>query len=411
MTDGALIANDAVVVGLLAATLGVIFWTTELAHPFWRRFYRYIPALVLCYLVPALYNTFGLVDGGASQVYPVVSRYLLPATLVLLTLATDLPAILRLGPKLLAVFLAGTAGVIVGGPIALAIWQVLTPEAVDGEVWRGLTAVAGSWIGGSANQAAMKDVFAIDANLFGTMVAVDVIVASTWMAFLLWVAANHSRIDARLGADTQVLQTLRAHVTELESAQQRVPRLAELVYVGAVAFGAMGLSHALARPLAGAFTDIAWAERISLSSQFFWIVVLATTTGLVLSFTRVRRLEQVGASRIGTLLLYLLVAAIGMQMDLRAIATEPALFGLGLTWIAIHAALIYAVARWLRAPMFCLAVGSQANIGGAASAPVVAAAFHPALAPVGVLLAVLGYALGTYGGWLCGQLMRMVAGE
>lgn len=405
------IQNDAVVVGLLAATLGVIFCTTESAHPFWRRFYRYIPALVLCYLVPALYNTFGLVDGASSQVYPVVSRYLLPATLVLLTLATDIPAILRLGPKLLAVFLAGSVGVIIGGPIALAIWQVLTPEAVDGDVWRGLAGVAGSWIGGSANQAAMKDVFAIDANLFGTMVAVDVIVASLWMTVLLWVAANHARLDARQGADTRLLQTLREHVAELEATQPRVPRLPDLVYIVAIAFGAMGLSHALARPLADAFTGVTWAERISLSSQFFWIVVIATTAGLLLSFTRARELEQVGASRIGTLLLYLLIASIGMQMDLRAIATEPALFGLGLTWIAIHGALIYAVARWLRAPMFCFAVGSQANIGGAASAPVVAAAFHPALAPVGVLLAVLGYALGTYGGWLSGQLMRMVAGQ
>jgi uncharacterized membrane protein len=411
MTDAALIQNDAVVVGLLVATLGVIFWTTESAHPFWRRFYRIVPALLLCYAVPALYNTLGLIDGASSQVYPVVSRYLLPPTLVLLTLATDVGGILRLGPKLLAVFLAGTAGVIIGGPVALALWQVLTPEAVDGDVWRGLAGVAGSWIGGSANQAAMKDIFVIDADLFGTMVAVDVIVANLWLALLLWVAANHSRIDARHCADTAVLEMLREHVSEFEATEPRVPRLADLMYVVAVAFGAMGLSHALSRPLATAFTGIAWAERASLASEFFWIVVIATTAGLGLSFTRARRLELVGASRIGTLLLYVLIASIGMQMDLRAVATEPALFGLGLTWIAIHGALIYAVARWLRAPMFCLAVGSQANIGGAASAPVVAAAFHPALAPVGVLLAVLGYVLGTYGGWLAGQLMRIVAGQ
>jgi uncharacterized membrane protein len=403
------IRNDAVVLGLLALTLGIIFWTTESPHPFWRRFYRIVPALLLCYAIPALYNTFGLIDGASSRLYPVVSRYLLPATLVLLTLSTDLRAILRLGPKLLAVFVAGTVGVIVGGPIALALWQQLTPEAVDGDVWRGLAGVAGSWIGGSANQAAMKDIFVIDSNLFGTMVAVDVIVANLWMAVLLWIAANHPRLDARFGADTAVLQTLREHVAEFEATQPRVPRLADLMYVVAVAFGTMGLSHVLAGPLAATFADIAWAERASLASEFFWIIVLATTAGLGLSLTRARRLELVGASRVGSLLLYVLIASIGMQMNLRAVATEPALFGLGLTWIAIHAAFVYVVARWLRAPMFCLAVGSQANIGGAASAPVVAAAFHPALAPVGVLLAVLGYALGTYGGWLAGQLMRLVA--
>ena len=405
------IQNDAVVVGLLAVTLGVIFWTVESPHPFWRRFYRIVPAIFLCYAVPALYNTLGLIDGGASQVYPFVSRYLLPATLVLLTLATDLKGILRLGPRLLVVFLAGTAGVILGGPLALALWQIITPHAVDGDVWRGLAGVAGSWIGGSANQAAMKDIFAIDANLFGTMVAVDVIISSLWLALLLWVAANQQWIDARHGADTRALSTLRQQVSELETSQPRAPRLADLVFIFAIAFGAMGLSHALAGPLSQAFAGTAWAERASLASGFFWIVVLATTAGVALSFTRARRLELVGASRIGTLLLYVLIASIGMQMNLRAVATDPALFGLGLTWMAIHGALIYAVARWLRVPMFFLAVGSEANIGGAATAPVVAAAFHPSLAPVGVLFAVLGYALGTYAGWLTGQLMRIVAGQ
>ena len=174
-------------------------------------------------------------------------------------------------------------------------------------------------------------------------------------------------------------------------------------------FGLTGLSHLLGNPLAAWIGRVApHLERYSLTSAFFWIVVLATTFGLVASFTRARSLEGAGASKIGQVLVYVLVATIGMQMNLGAVFTNPGLFMVGLIWISIHAALLLIVARLLRAPVFYLAVGSQANIGGAASAPVVAAAFHPALAPVGVLLAVLGYALGTYGAWLCGQLMRMV---
>ena len=152
-----------------------------------------------------------------------------------------------------------------------------------------------------------------------------------------------------------------------------------------------------------------WAERLSLASEFFWIVVLATTFGLLLSFTRARQLEGAGASRLGSAFLYVLIATVGMQMDIGAVFTSPVLFGIGFTWIAFHAVVMLVVARLIKAPTFFLAVGSQANIGGAASAPVVAAAFHPSLAPVGVLLAVLGYALGTYGGWLSGQLMRLVS--
>ncbi|MFP5307329.1 MAG: DUF819 domain-containing protein [Gammaproteobacteria bacterium] len=410
MTPSPLITNDAVVLGLLAVLLGAVFYTASSAHPFWRRFYTYVPALLLCYFLPALFNSLGVIDGEHSQLYHVASRYLLPATLVLLTLSIDLRAILRLGPKALILFLTGTAGVIIGGPLALLIWKLLAPEVVAGEVWRGMTTVAGSWIGGGANQAAMKEVFAVDNNLFGMMVAVDIIVANIWMAVLLYLAGRADAIDARRGADTTALRALRARMERFEAEHARIPKLPDLMFMVAVGFGCTGLAHALATPLAGFFdAQGTWAQRLSLSSGFFWIVVLATTFGLLLSFTRARNLEGPGASKVGSAMLYILVATIGMHMDLRAIFTNPALFGVGLTWIAFHAALLLLVARLLRAPVFYMAVGSQANIGGAASAPVVASAFHPSLAPVGVLLAVLGYALGTYGAWVCGQLLRLIA--
>jgi uncharacterized membrane protein len=147
---------------------------------------------------------------------------------------------------------------------------------------------------------------------------------------------------------------------------------------------------------------------LSLTSQFFWVVVLATTGGLFLSFTKARTLEGAGASTVGSVMLYVLIATIGMGMDITAIVERPGLFALGGVWMLIHVVLLFAVGRAIKAPTFYLAVGSVANVGGAASAPVVASAFHPSLAPVGVLLAVLGYAIGTYGAWVCGQLMRMV---
>lgn len=404
-----MIQNDAVVLGLLAATLGMVFWTTASPSPFWQRIYKYVPAIVLCYFLPALYNSFGLIDGEHSKLYFVATRYLLPATLVLLTLAIDLPATLRLGPKALTMFFAAAIGVLLGGPFALLVWKTLAPGSVDPELWRGMTAIAGSWIGGAANQAAMKEVFKIEPNIFGVMVAVDVLFSYLWMAVLLWMAANHQRLDQRLKADTSAISALSDRMEQIRLAHERIPSLPDLMIMLALAFGATGLSHALAAPLSSAFTGVEWAERLSLSSEFFWIVVLATTFGLLLSFTRARQLEGVGASRVGTVFLYVLIATVGMQMNIGAVFTNPVLFGIGFTWILFHAAVVLVVARLIRAPTFFLAVGSQANIGGAASAPVVAAAFHPSLAPIGVLLAVLGFALGTYGGWLCGQLMRLVS--
>jgi uncharacterized membrane protein len=404
-----MIQSDAVIIGLFAATLGVIFWTTQSSAPFWRRFYKYVPALVLCYFIPALYNTFGLIDAEHSKLYSFCTRYLLPATLVLLTLAIDLPATLRLGPKALIMFFTGTVGVVLGGPLALLIWHVIAPDSVGGDLWRALTAIAGSWIGGSANQVAMQATFKIEPDIFGVMVAVDVLFASLWMAVLLWMAANRERLDRAFKADASALSALGDKMDQVRLANERVPSLPDLMIMLGLAFGATGLSHAIAAPLAKSFSGVEWAERMSLASEFFWIVVLATTFGLLLSFTRARRLEGVGASRLGSAFLYVLIAAVGMQMDISAVVRSPVLFGIGFTWIAIHALLLMVVARLIRAPTFFLAVGSQANIGGAASAPVVAAAFYPSLAPVGVLLAVLGYALGTYGGWFCGQIMRVIS--
>lgn len=404
-----LITNDAVVLGLLCAILGFVFWTQSHPHRFWRGFYKYVPALLLCYFIPALFNTAGVIDGEHSKLYYIASRYLLPATLILLTLMMDIPAIVRLGPKALIMFFTGTVGVVIGGPIAVVIWGFLHPETVGGDMWRAFSTIAGSWIGGGANQAAMKEVFQVDNSIFGAMVAVDVIVANIWMAFLLYLAGRSEALDARRGADTTALAALRRKVEQFEQQNARVTGLPDLVFIAAIGFGFTALSHALAGPLVALFKGVAWAERISLTSEFFWIVVLATTFGLLLSLTPARKLEGAGASKVGSLMLYVLVASIGMNMDLGTIVRQPLLFGVGATWILVHATLMLTVMHLIRAPIFYMAIGSQANIGGAASAPVLASAFHPTLAPVGVLLAVLGYALGTYGAWICAQMMRMVA--
>lgn len=410
-----MITNDAVVLGLLAAILGAVFYTSHSSHPAFRKFYKYVPALLMCYFLPSLLNTAGIIDGEQSRLYFVASRYLLPATLVLLTLSIDLPGIRRLGPKALIMFGTGTVGILLGGPITILLFSAIAPDVVGGQgpdaVWRGLTTVAGSWIGGGANQAAMKEVFEVGDELFSAMVAVDVIIANIWMAVLLYMAGESKRIDARLGADTTALEALRERVEAFHAKHARIPTLTDVMLILAVGFGVMGVSHLLADFIAP------WIEanapilgRFSLTSSFFWLVVFATTAGLILSFTRVSSLEGAGASTIGSAMLYFLVATIGMNMDILAVFERPGLFMIGGVWMAIHAMLLLIVGRIIKAPTFYLAVGSQANVGGAASAPVVAAAFHPSLAPVGVLLAVLGYALGTYAAWICGQLMRIAVG-
>ena len=410
----AVFTNDAVVLGILFAILAFVFKTSHSSIPFWKKFYTYVPSLLLCYFIPSVLNSLGIISGENSNLYFVSSRYLLPTSLVLLTLSIDLKRISSLGPKALIMFLAGTVGIMIGGPIAVLIFSFVAPDVVGGSggdaVWRGLTTVAGSWIGGGANMTAMKEVFEVSDNLFSAMITVDVIVANIWMAFLLYGAGISERIDRWFKADASAIDEVRKNIEEYRASIAKIPSLTDVTMVMAVGFGVTAIAHFGSDLIAPWIAENAPAlNKYSLNSGFFWIVVIATTGGLLLSFTKVRELEGVGASRYGSLLLYVLVATIGMKMDILAIFESPQLFLIGIVWMIVHVIVLLTVGKIIKAPFFFVAIGSQANVGGAASAPIVASAFHPALAPVGVLLAVLGYALGTYGAWICGIMMQAVA--
>ena len=410
-----LLTNDAVVFGLLMAILAAIFATSASDKPFWKKFYGIVPTVLLCYFIPALANSFGLISGESSGLYKVASRYLLPASLVLFTISIDIKGILKLGPKALTMFLAGTLGIMLGGPLALMTVGFLFPELLGGsgpdEVWRGLSTIAGSWIGGGANQTAMLEVFGPSPALFSQMIAVDVLVANLWMAVLLYWAAKPDKIDKIFNADSTKIYQLRDKMEEFRKGIMKIPTLSDTMIILGVGFGVTGIAHLVAdfvAPYIG--ENYPNLKQYSLDSAFFWIVVIATTAGLLLSFTKARKLEGAGASRMGSVLLYVLVATIGMQMDLGAVLDNPLLFIVGIVWMLFHIIIMLIVAYIIKAPFFYVAVGSQANVGGAASAPIVAAAFDASLAPVGVLLAVLGYAAGTYGAYLCGLMMQAISG-
>ena len=410
--DAPLITNDAIVLGLLVAVLGLVFYTRSLGGR-WTTFYTFVPLLLLCYLLPSLMNSFGLISSEESNLWPIAKNYFLPACLVLMTLSIDLKAIIGLGPKALIMFFTATVGIVLGGPVAILIVSLFSPETVGGEginaVWRGFATLAGSWIGGGANQTAMLEVYGYNPDRYAAMVAIDVVVANIWMVFLLYGAGNPKPIDKWLKADTSAIDHLKRTMEHYTEQTERTSSLVDYIMITAVAFGGVGLSHAMGQLAIFAFGDIEALQGTILVNQFFWIVVTATTLGLTLSFTKFRDLEGAGASKIGSVFIFLLVAVIGTRMDVFQIADAPLLFLVGVVWMLFHVCLLIAMAKMVRAPFFFVAVGSKANVGGAASAPVVAAAFHPALAPVGVLLAVLGYALGTYGAILSAELMQLVA--
>ncbi|MCC8360533.1 DUF819 family protein [Salinimicrobium sediminilitoris] len=420
MDNPPIFTNDAIVLGLLMLALGFVFFTSSKEEGFWYKFYKVVPALLMCYLIPAILNSLNIISDETSNLYFVASRYLLPASLVLMTLSIDLKAIFNLGPKALIMFFTGTIGIIIGGPLAILLISTFSPETVGGvgpdAVWRGLSTLAGSWIGGGANQAAMLEIFEYNPDLYGGMVLVDIVVANILMALLLMGIGKSDRIDAWLQADNSAIETLKKKVIAYSESVTRNPSLPDLMIMLALAFGAVGFAHWSADGISeylssnfAAFRDNKSALS-SFASSFFWMISIATAVGIILSFTRAKEYEGAGASKLGSVFIYFLVATIGMKMDLTMVFDNPGLIAIGLVWMSIHAGLLVLVAKLIKAPYFFLAVGSQANVGGAASAPVVAAAFHPSLATVGVLLAVFGYVVGTYGAILSTILMQLAAG-
>jgi uncharacterized membrane protein len=429
-----LLTNDTIVFGVLMIALGLIFYTASKKEGFWHKFYKIVPALFMAYFIPAVLTTVGLISpewitvneaGVATQqessLYFMSSRYLLPAALVLMTLSIDLKGVFNLGPKALIMFITGTIGIILGGPIAVLVIGSVSPETVGGvgadAVWRGLSTLAGSWIGGGANQTAMLEIYGYNQSLYGGMVFVDIVIANIWMALILIGIGKATRIDKWLGSDTSAIESLKEKVSAYAKKVDRNPSLTDLMILAGIAFGTVSLAHFGAGYLSEFFADFVngipkGIKRnifTFLNSSFFWMITITTIIGILLSFTKAKSYEGAGASKFGSVFIYILVASIGMKMDLTLIFDNLGLIAIGALWMIIHAGLLILVAKLIKAPYFFLAVGSQANVGGAASAPIVASAFHPSLATVGVLLAVFGYAIGTVGAILCTMLMQLAA--
>ena len=423
--------KDTIVFGLLILLLALVFYTSSRPDGFWKKLHIFLPALLLCYLLPSILSSFNIISpewiepdaywNGVkvkSGIYHVASRYLLPAALILLTLSLDLKAVFKLGWKALVMFLTGTLGIIIGGPIAILIVAAFSPETVGGDgfdaVWRGLSTLAGSWIGGGANKTAMLEVYKYNQENYGAMVLVDIVVANIWMAVLLFGIGKKERIDRWFKADNTDIEEMKQRVIEYEKSVMRIPSLKDLMIILGIAFTAVSLAHWGADFMVDLLKSVPSVQNpasamYTFSDHFFWLVMNTTIIGVALSFTPLKKYEGAGASKMGSVFIYVLVASIGMKMDLSSVVNNPGLLIVGLIWMSIHAILMIIMAKIIKAPFFFLAVGSKANVGGAASAPIVASAFHPSLASVGVILAIFGYVLGTLGALWSAEMMRVVA--
>ena len=359
------------------------------------KLFNYIPPILWLYFLPMLGTSLGLFP-KSSPLYDGVKNYLLPTSLVLLLLSVDLKSLAKLGPKAIGTFLFGTAGVIIGAPIALLIFKAWLPA----DTWMGMASLSGSWIGGSSNMVAIKESIGCPEGIFGIMIVVDTIVGYGWMGFVMAMSAYQDRIDKHFKVDRAIVDDLNRRMSDFHATQRRPIEFVDLALILSIGF-ACGLASIKIGE---------WLPPIGkIINAFGWAIIVSSTVGILFSFTRMARLETVGASHIGNFFLYLLLATIGAQADLRAVVQAPLFLLVGVVWVGIHGTILFLGGRLLKAPMFLIATGSQANIGGVVSAPIVASVYQPSLAPVGLLLGVLGNILGIYGGLLCATLLQMVA--
>ncbi|NQV15802.1 DUF819 family protein [bacterium] len=388
-----LIQDPTAILVYLVSLIGLIYYVKEQSWA--AKTFEIIPPVIWVYFLPMISTTLGITP-EQSVLYGWVKTNLLPAALVLLLLSADVKAIAKLGPKALATMLAGTLGVVLGGVISIAIFGSWLPA----DAWQGMGALSGSWIGGSSNMVAIGTSIGVRDELFGVMIIVDTVVGYGWMGIVIFISAFQSRLDKWNKVTSSPVQELSDHMAGSEK-----NRVEPLSYSGLIFMLVIGLGLGFVCLKAGEFLP----DLGNIVTSFGWTVILVSLFGLGLSFTPIAKLEKQGSSHLGNLFLYVLLATIGAKADLRAITEAPVFLAVGVLWITIHAVVLFSVGRYLRAPMFLIATSSQANIGGVVSAPIVASVYQKGMAPVGLLMGVMGNILGLYFGFLTAQLMQWVS--
>jgi len=387
--ETALLTQPLAILAYLAAIVALVFQVARL--PALQPLFDRLPALVFTYFLPMLSTTAGILP-AESPVYRALARYLLPACLVLLLLSTELKAVLRLGRTALLVMAAGALGIFAGCLAGFALLRPWLPP----EAWKAVAALAGTWIDGSANLIAVGTTLGLSSELQGVIIIVDTVVGYSWMGLLIWLASRQAPVDGWLRADRRVLDGVAQRLGDLRSRGGRPASVADLTFM-------VGLALALTAAC------LAVGQRLppvgKVLNEFSWAIVILTTVTLGLSLTPLSRLEAAGASTLGYAGFYLLLASVGAQGDLRRVISHPAFVALGVVVIAVHASVLCLALRLLRAPLFFFGSASQACVGGYSSAPLVAEVYVPSMAPVGLLLAVLGNVLGTYAGLVMGQVL------
>ncbi len=394
-----LIGSTGGVLAVLCAVAAFWFYVEQITA--WKLF-QYAPPLLFIYATPVFLNNLDVIP-SSSTVYSGLSSFALPVFIVLMLIKVNVPAAVKVMGKGVLVMLMGTAGVVIGAVVSYAIvHRWLAPDA-----WKGFGALAGSWIGGTGNMAATSEMLATPPEQFGLAVLADNVIYIVWLPILLASKNFADRFNAWAKVPEDRIRMMDSAALMMAE-EERTPAMRDYLYLAAVAIGVTWISTELASVFFKAMVSSAPDLQVILSEST-WRILLITTISLSLSVTPVAKLPN--ATAMGTAMIYVFVAGMGARATVDGFAQAPAFLLGAFIWIFIHGAFCLAGAKLFRVDVHSAAIASAANIGAAASAPIVAAFHRPSLVPVSILMALIGYALGNYLAPLAAHLARMAVGQ
>jgi uncharacterized membrane protein len=397
--DADLISSPIGVLAVLAFVAAFFFAIEQYTK---AKLFQYLPPLLFIYATPVFLNNLDVIP-SESPVYSGLSAYLLPAFIVLMLIKVNVPAVVRVMGKGVLVMLMGTAGVMVGAVVAYTLVHGWLSE----DAWKGYGALAGSWIGGTANMAATAEMLGTSEEQFGLAVIADNVIYVVWLPLLLMSRDFADRFNRWARVPAERLEAMDA-AAELHVEDDQAPTMPQYLFLVAIVLGVTWIGTSLAPGISAAI-----AEGAPALSAVFGVstvrILLVTTLALLLSATPVSRLPN--STAMGTAMIYVFVAGMGARASVEGLAEAPMFVAGAFVWIAIHGLFCLAGAWLFRVDVHSVAIASAANIGAAASAPIVAAHHRPNLVPASILMALLGYAMGNYLAPLTGHLARMAVGQ
>ncbi|QQZ08779.1 DUF819 domain-containing protein [Heyndrickxia vini] len=358
-----------------------------------NRFFKFIPGIVLIYIGSAIMQTCGLFahNDSTASVYTNVKGALLPAMLAIMLLKCDIRSIFKLGPRMLGGFLVAVFSIMVGFVVVYIAFQHFYIK----DTWKAFGALAGSWTGGSANMVALQGILKVPENIFGYALMMDTINYAVWVMFMFWLVPFAGKFNRWTKADTGFIQQ-GFEEAAASSEEKSGIQFQHILYLLGIGLLISSLSTFAGQHL---------PEVGAVINGTSWTIMIASVIGLILGQTPVAKIA--GALDVSNVMLYIIVALIASQSDFSNIAQAPIYLISGFLIMLIHLIIMLLLGKLFKYDLFTLGVASLANIGGMASAPMLAAAYSRALIPIGVIMALIGSFLGTYFGMIVAKILSI----